>query len=219
MKMIVVGTEGSEHSLAAVEAAVELARETGAVLRCVSVDDSFDEAGIDPAAEHAAAAACELAEARGVQAKAAVRVGPAADQIIAEAAECDADMIVVGSRGRGAVASALLGSVALRLVRHSRWPVMVVATATAEDHASHPVRRFPFMASPREALVVQHCLREIGRGRDLDAIFDDPYVRNRTTSLDRLKLLDHPEIVTAVGEETCADLRRRIAGLASGSRS
>ena len=38
----------------------------------------------------------------------------------------DADLLVVGSRGRGAVRSALLGSVALHCAVHAPCPVMVV---------------------------------------------------------------------------------------------
>jgi nucleotide-binding universal stress UspA family protein len=216
MKTIVIGTDGSGQSLTAVEAAVELARETGAVLRCVSVDDSVAGAGFDPAREHidAAQAACAFAQARGVHAKPIVRAGSPAEQLMEVADECDADMIVVGSRGRGVLASALLGSVALRLVHRARHPVMVVAPARRQ-HTS----RFPFMASPREQLVVQHVLREVERGRNLDDIFDDPYVRNRTTPEDRMALLDHAEITAAVGEETCAEIRRRIEGLADFTRN
>nr|WP_280173907.1 universal stress protein [Geodermatophilus obscurus] len=41
----------------------------------------------------------------------------------------DADLLVVGSRGRGAVRSALLGSVALHCAMHARCPAMVVHPA------------------------------------------------------------------------------------------
>jgi nucleotide-binding universal stress UspA family protein len=47
----------------------------------------------------------------------------------------DADLLVVGHRGRGAVASALLGSVGLRCVLHSTCPVTVVPAVTAEHAA------------------------------------------------------------------------------------
>lgn len=46
--------------------------------------------------------------------------------IIKVAEERDADAIVVGSRGRSAVASALLGSVANGVVHHSTRPVVVI---------------------------------------------------------------------------------------------
>lgn len=49
--------------------------------------------------------------------------------IIRVADERDADVIVVGSRGRSAVASALLGSVANGVVHHSSRPVVVIPSA------------------------------------------------------------------------------------------
>jgi nucleotide-binding universal stress UspA family protein len=45
----------------------------------------------------------------------------------------DADLLVVGSRGRGAVRSALLGSVALHCVMGARCPVVVVHEAATGD--------------------------------------------------------------------------------------
>ncbi|TKJ24812.1 universal stress protein [Blastococcus sp. CCUG 61487] len=54
------------------------------------------------------------------------------------AASEDAGLLVVGSRGRGAVRSLLLGSVALSCVTHSRIPVVVVHPR--EESAAGPAR-------------------------------------------------------------------------------
>jgi nucleotide-binding universal stress UspA family protein len=57
---------------------------------------------------------------------------------VAYADSREVDMIVVGSRGRGAIASALLGSVSRGVLRASKRPVLVAHGPTPfqrEDHA------------------------------------------------------------------------------------
>ena len=126
MKTIVVATDGSEQAGAALELGAQIALETGAQLCCVSVDDSLDKLGIDPAPEQRAEAGARAAREFGLQADAVARVGPAAERILEVADERDADLIVVGSRGHGAIVGRLLGSVSMGLVRKSRRPVVVV---------------------------------------------------------------------------------------------
>ena len=77
-------------------------------------------------AEQAATRAVERLEAQRVSASRTVRSGRALDEILAFADEQDADVIVVGASTRGPVASALLGSVPLGLVRRAGRPVLVV---------------------------------------------------------------------------------------------
>lgn len=67
-----------------------------------------------------------------------VRRGPAGPMLTEQAA--GADMLVVGHRGRGAVASRLLGSVGLHCVLHARCPVTVVRPY-ARDTAPERVTR------------------------------------------------------------------------------
>jgi len=55
-----------------------------------------------------------------------VAIGRPPDEILAVATEIDAGLIVLGSHGKGAVERALLGSVAERVVRGARCPVVVV---------------------------------------------------------------------------------------------
>jgi nucleotide-binding universal stress UspA family protein len=52
--------------------------------------------------------------------------GDPASVITASAATYDADLIVVGARGHGAMARLLLGSVSEKVLRHARCPVLIV---------------------------------------------------------------------------------------------
>jgi nucleotide-binding universal stress UspA family protein len=70
--------------------------------------------------------ALRRAEELGVDAKTRLLAGQPADEIVAYADSIDADLVVVGSRGHGAVASALLGSVSRGVLHESRRPVLVV---------------------------------------------------------------------------------------------
>jgi len=56
----------------------------------------------------------------------AVRVGPAADEIVRYANDCDVDLIVMGTHGREGMMRALMGSVAEKVVRRARCPVLTI---------------------------------------------------------------------------------------------
>jgi nucleotide-binding universal stress UspA family protein len=67
-----------------------------------------------------------MASDYGVPAATELLVGNPADEIVAYADSKDVDMIVIGSRGHGAIASALLGSVSHAVLHEARRPVLVV---------------------------------------------------------------------------------------------
>ena len=57
-------------------------------------------------------------------------------EIVKQARESDADLIVIGTHGRGAIAHMLLGSVAERVVRKAPCPVLTVRDS--EHEFVHP---------------------------------------------------------------------------------
>ena len=136
MNQIVHATDGSSEAAQALDFAIEMAKDTGAKLACVSVRTvHVGGKGLSPAistveephgAEHLAAAAAETARANGVNATAHALSGEPAKEIARFAQEKGADLIVVGSRGFGAIHGALVGSVSRGLMMHSRVPVTVV---------------------------------------------------------------------------------------------
>jgi len=56
-----------------------------------------------------------------------------------------------------------------------------------------------FGSSRREKTLARYVLREHARGRPLDEVLEDPYVRNWSTPAERARLLDVPEVVAALG--------------------
>jgi nucleotide-binding universal stress UspA family protein len=72
----------------------------------------------------------ERVRASAVETKTVTRSGRAAPEIVAYAKEIAADLIVMGTHGRGGFQHALLGSVAERVVHHSPCPVLVVPVRT-----------------------------------------------------------------------------------------
>jgi hypothetical protein len=63
---------------------------------------------------------------------------------------------------------------------------------------------FLFTRSSQEDRLAAYVIREHQRGRALDDILDDPYVRNRANPQEISRVLDRPEVIRAVGEGTVA---------------
>jgi len=143
MKRILVATDGSLSAIDAVSFAVEFAHHHQAELIFVHVVPSvefvppvaLDDAGAalphEPTAhDHALLReASAVAAENGVTATTVLLGGSTANEIVAHAKSCGADLIVIGSRGHGPVASALLGSVALGVLHAAKQPVLVVRCA------------------------------------------------------------------------------------------
>jgi hypothetical protein len=74
---------------------------------------------------------------------------------------------------------------------------------------------FLFAPSRRDEYLAEYVIREHGRGRPLDDVLADPYIRNRTTPEQRARLLDRPDLVEAIGDHTVDELKRSLAGAPS----
>jgi nucleotide-binding universal stress UspA family protein len=88
-------------------------------------------------AEHARIAeeTTDRLRAVGRQAEAVTRTGDAAAEIIAAAADVEADLVVIGTRGRTGLARVVLGSVARNVLQGSTTSVLVVREPKRSDVA------------------------------------------------------------------------------------
>jgi len=56
----------------------------------------------------------------------------------------------------------------------------------------------------KEDSLAAYVIREHRSGRSLDDILDDPYLKNRSTDEQRVRLLERPDVIRAVGEDIAA---------------
>lgn len=70
---------------------------------------------------------------------------------------------------------------------------------------------FLFARSSQEERLAAYVIREHERGRSLDEVLQDPYVRNRASEREVARLLDRPEVIHALGEGTVAPTRDRLS--------
>lgn len=133
---ILIATDGSPGSQAAVEEGVRLAKLTGAGVIFVAaahpplpvLGDPYYQRALSEnlAVMRAALAKATLfAKERQVRYETELMEGSPAQTILDLARSRDVDLIVVGSRGLGAVKGALLGSVSSAVVHHADRPVLV----------------------------------------------------------------------------------------------
>ena len=139
IKTIVLGYDGSEGADQAVPLASMLARQNDARIVVVSTFE-VRHTGVDMPVGHevgkratrmiakAQDTAQELVlelQAAGIEAEPDVLEGPAGDALLRVAETRDADLVVVGRRGRGLIAGLLLGSTSEYVVRRAKVPVLV----------------------------------------------------------------------------------------------
>ena len=139
MAGIVVGVDGSEHSVDALRWAASEARLRNVTLRVVAsfsasiISTGYEVASPDPsdlaAASNTMLGAAidtvrESGDLEGIDIVTEALEGHAGEQLI-KLSE-DADLLVVGARGHGGFLGLLMGSVTTYVVNHALCPVVVV---------------------------------------------------------------------------------------------
>ncbi|MDP8974470.1 MAG: universal stress protein [Actinomycetota bacterium] len=133
---VLLATDGSPDATLAARSAVELCEKTGSDLHVVHVGEYlptyFAYTEEEPAElRHNAQRLLEgqaesIRAAGGTVAGTHLRLGRPAEQIIDLSEDLSAGLVVVGSRGQGALRRAVLGSVSENVVRYAHCPVFVV---------------------------------------------------------------------------------------------
>lgn len=145
MKTILVGVDGSAGGQVAVEFAAREAEAHGAAIRLLSAWE------MPAAVLSGGAVPPELydsldGEARGSLNEAAAKIREIAPSVAVEMvvveghpgnvlvdATGDADLVVIGRRGRGALAEFLLGSISHQVADHAKCPVVIVPWTKPEE--------------------------------------------------------------------------------------
>ena len=145
-KKLLIATDGSKPSEHAARVGIDLAALTGGTVKAVYVVDkgrtleNVDISGIELSKDVIDGARLglqkegriateyveKLARASGVNIQTKVAIGYPAEAILKSADESQMDAIVIGSKGRTGLSKILLGSVAEKVVRNSKIPVVVV---------------------------------------------------------------------------------------------
>jgi nucleotide-binding universal stress UspA family protein len=134
---VLVATDGSEHSMKAVQRALELAEKQGAQVTLMSVayyvQGNFDsmpmniQDKLEDEAREALKKGKALFDAKGIPVETVLEAGLVpANLIIIKAQEGKFDRIIIGSTGMNALERILMGSTAAKVVAHAPCEVTVV---------------------------------------------------------------------------------------------
>ena len=140
-KSILVAWDGSEHAERALGEAVDLARTQEARLTLLTVSapiyawpgyvPPISEADLESAAKQILSEGEGLVP-DGIPVSGRTAIGSPGVELVKRAAAANHDLIVMGSRGRGAVRSAVLGSVSHFVLNHTTTPVLIVHDGSRE---------------------------------------------------------------------------------------
>ena len=139
---ILVATDGSKNALRAVKYAADLLGNSTDKTKSITLISVHDDVGLRHAkafvgkdavldylrelSEKELKPAMKALDAQGIKHSMVMLVGNASQEIVAEGQRGKYDMIVLGSKGRSAIADMLLGSVAQRVLTQAKQPVVLV---------------------------------------------------------------------------------------------
>ncbi len=140
---ILLATDGSWEAELAATTAADLANATNSELHVVHVGEwtptVLAQTEVEPAQLEREAQQLLDEEVRRVEEdggtvkEAHLRLGRTDEEIVDLAQSLDVGLIVIGSRGRGRIRRALMGSVSDSVVRHAHCPVTIVRQRTDPD--------------------------------------------------------------------------------------
>ena len=143
-KKVLFTTDGSKFAEDSLPYAVDLAKQCSAALGILTVIENpvfygtpeatalYDaefyrslESELDKLAQAAIDRATQRAAESGVKASGKIRRGSPADEIVGEAKDWSADVVVLSTHGRTGLGRLFLGSVANAVVHHAPCPVLL----------------------------------------------------------------------------------------------
>jgi len=164
-KKILVPLDGSEHSLRALEIAIQIAKKFDGKITLIHVYSvtirpvimpepttltppmipAMTPAEVSKAVEATRKAGASIltdgeqkVKAKEVQVETLLKEGHTVQEIIRTAKEGKFDLIVIGGRGISKIRELLLGSVTDGVIHHAPCPVLVIKFPRSDDSASHP---------------------------------------------------------------------------------
>jgi nucleotide-binding universal stress UspA family protein len=164
-KKILVPLDGSEHSLRALEIAIQIAKKFDGKITLIHVYSvtirpvimpepttltppmipAMTPAEVSKAVEATRKAGASIltdgeqkVKAEEVQVETLLKEGHTVQEIIRTAKEGKFDLIVIGGRGISKIRELLLGSVTDGVIHHAPCPVLVIKFPRSDDSASHP---------------------------------------------------------------------------------
>lgn len=150
VKKILVTTDGSTRAEKAAEFGISLAKACDASINIISVVDAgsprsaldidpdeireiMEQQDIDQLEMEKkkpelvfVSRVTKMAAEEGIGARCEVKIGNPSEEIIDYAKETSADIIVMGSHGRTAIANALMGNIATRVLHNGNIPVLII---------------------------------------------------------------------------------------------